>query len=682
MQNIVNDPTPIDSMTSSSHSSTNNEIFEYTDNLSHLASTGDKTDESCQPFATLFFDNPVQESYDESNYDFHGDDKSRSMSNYFNTISATNFQNIVSNISDSSATAYQNLPEINDGQENYYLFPQDLVNNDFSEKQQLTHIQDPPVNQEELKDKSNIFNIATEDILRKDEETEDISESEISGTSNRAKLEIQHSNVESLKQLSNQMAELIEPQFCSPSSVNYDHSITDLEKRNLELATILDKEKVKSEKNIILINELQSKIAHLESLIKENSEMSNFQSNREIIKLEEELQSHIQTIGMLVAEKTELSVSLNKFEMCSKQKAAECEELQARLKASRSRVAELEKELSNLKLEKCQKQKNLQQNNALISTLKQDYQILKEQKDELMQDLLEARENMKNYLEENLNLQQLHQELNSKLALANIKLQQITNNNQQHTESSLDKISEEKFNLEKQVADLNQMLKTITKERDESVLQYQQYAQQQNVQLSNLTKNLEQLQLVNENLTVQEQNRIKHISELEKQLQNLQIEQVTLATDKSNNNSDSKINLENARELCVQLQMEKIALDENYTKVANEKDMLLKELEAKNDSLSQLEGLIEQLQGNQPDSVKLLATMESDKIAAARAVQQNKELKQHVESLEEVFLKLVRIDFMYACMYVCLHICMYVCIDTHVYTHCIVHVSHYYTYAQ
>lgn len=631
-------------MTSSSHSSINNEISEFTDNLSHLSSSSNKNKGSGQPPASLFFDN-FEKSYDESSYkEFHGDDKPSSMSNYFNTLSPeTNFQNLKSNITDSPIASFQNLAENNHSRESYSLFPKDSVNNDFSEKQLIyvqDNIHDIQVNQEE---KSNIFDIDTEDILRKSEETEDISESEITGTSNRAKLEIQHSNVESLKQLSNQMAELIEPQFCQSSSTNYDHSITDLEKRNLELATLLDQEKVKSEKHLILINELQNKNVYLESLVKEKTEMSNFQSNREISKLEEELQSHIQTIGMLVAEKTELSVNLNKFEICSKQKAAECEELQARLKTSRSRVAELEKEVSDMKLEKCQGENNLQENNTLINTLKQDYQILKEQKDELMQDLLEAREKLKNSLEENLNLQQLRQELNSKLALANIKLQQITNNDHQQIEGSLDKITEEKFHLEKQVTDLNQLLKTITKERDESVLQYQQYAQQQNIQLSNLTKNLEQLQLENENLTLQEQNRIKHISELEKQLQNLQIEQVALATDKSNTDPNSKINLENARELCIQLQMEKIALEENYTKVANEKDMLLKELEAKNDSLSQLQGLVEQLQGNQPDSVKLLATMESDKIAAARAVQQNKELKQHIESLEEVFLKLVRI---------------------------------------
>lgn len=73
--------------------------------------------------------------------------------------------------------------------------------------------------------------------------------------------------------------------------------------------------------------------------------------------------------------------------------------------------------------------------------------------------------------------------------------------------------------------------------------------------------------------------------------------------------------------------------------------MLLKELEAKTDSISQLESMVEQLRGNQPDSVKLLATMESDKVAASRAIQQNRELKQQLESMQEVFMKMVRQNF-------------------------------------
>lgn len=99
------------------------------------------------------------------------------------------------------------------------------------------------------------------------------------------------------------------------------------------------------------------------------------------------------------------------------------------------------------------------------------------------------------------------------------------------------------------------MLKTITKERDESSVQYQQYAQQLNDQITNLSNRMEQLQQQNENLSMQDQNRIKHISELERQLQNLQNEQVAFAVNRNVGDGNLKSELENTRELCIQLQV-------------------------------------------------------------------------------------------------------------------------------
>lgn len=93
----------------------------------------------------------------------------------------------------------------------------------------------------------------------------------------------------------------------------------------------------------------------------------------------------------------------------------------------------------------------------------------------------------------------------------------------------------------------------------------------------------------------------------------------------------------------MQLHIEKTTAEENFTRVSNEKELLLKELDAKTDSISQLESLVEQLRGNQPDAVKLLATMESDKVAASVAIQQNKELKQQLEGMQEVVMKLVSV---------------------------------------
>lgn len=86
-------------------------------------------------------------------------------------------------------------------------------------------------------------------------------------------------------------------------------------------------------------------------------------------------------------------------------------------------------------------------------------------------------------------------------------------------------------------------------------------------QLTNLSTKLEQLQQEKDTFLLQEQNRIKHIGELERQLQNLQNECVSYST--NFNNNELRQELEKNREMCVQLQVEKITSEENYTKVNN-----------------------------------------------------------------------------------------------------------------
>lgn len=79
---------------------------------------------------------------------------------------------------------------------------------------------------------------------------------------------------------------------------------------------------------------------------------------------------------------------------------------------------------------------------------------------------------------------------------------------------------------------------------------------------------LEQLQQEKEALALQDQSRISHIGTLEKQLQLLQDDQVTFAT-RSSHSVDVRQDLEKAREMCGQLQIEKTTAEENYTRVSN-----------------------------------------------------------------------------------------------------------------
>ncbi|CAM4895542.1 unnamed protein product [Rotaria socialis] len=68
---------------------------------------------------------------------------------------------------------------------------------------------------------------------------------------------------------------------------------------------------------------------------------------RDVNQLQEQLEIHVQTIGMLVAEKSDVSAKLGQSFKQLERKQGEMDELHGRLKASRERVQELEKQISN-----------------------------------------------------------------------------------------------------------------------------------------------------------------------------------------------------------------------------------------------------------------------------------------------------------------------------------------------
>lgn len=104
---------------------------------------------------------------------------------------------------------------------------------------------------------------------------------------------------------------------------------------------------------------------------------------------------------------------------------------------------------------------------------------------------------------------------------------------------------------------------------------------------------------------------------------------------------DLKTELEGTLDNLKTIQEEKSLLEENYQLVIGERDDAFKELELRKEEVIQLEEEINRLQSNQPDNVKLLATIESDKVAASRAVTQNAELKKQLEEMQQAFIQMV-----------------------------------------
>lgn len=67
------------------------------------------------------------------------------------------------------------------------------------------------------------------------------------------------------------------------------------------------------------------------------------------------------------------------------------------------------------------------------------------------------------------------------------------------------------------------------------------------------------------------------------------------------------------------------------------------QLQEKITLLSQLESTVDRLKSETPDSKNLIASIESDKIAASRAMSQNQDLKQQLDEMQRAFVQVVKI---------------------------------------
>lgn len=74
---------------------------------------------------------------------------------------------------------------------------------------------------------------------------------------------------------------------------------------------------------------------------------------------------------------------------------------------------------------------------------------------------------------------------------------------------------------------------------------------------------------------------------------------------------------------------------------STQKLTLQKELLEKEAKLSEFESELERLRTERPDTSNILATIESDKVAASRAMAQNQDLRQQLEEMQNAYVQVV-----------------------------------------
>lgn len=147
------------------------------------------------------------------------------------------------------------------------------------------------------------------------------------------------------------------------------------------------------------------------------------------VQFKEQLQLHVQTIGILVAEKAELQSKLHQQTKKCDKKQDECDELMGRLKVSRQKITDLEKLIQQMNHTAVENdsQNGHEASNTNVQKLlgelsSKDFLI-----DEIRQRLTESQEKLTAKQHEVEQLAQLTVELKSQLEISQLKVNQLLN---------------------------------------------------------------------------------------------------------------------------------------------------------------------------------------------------------------------------------------------------------------
>lgn len=392
------------------------------------------------------------------------------------------------------------------------------------------------------------------------------------------------------------------------------------------------------------------------------TEISNYNNQTDYLK--EQLQLHVQTIGILVAEKTELHSNLQQMVKKCDKTQDENDELLGRLKASREKIGELERVIVSQQNDHFANQSinsnSLSnsptfdlENQRYVDRLKSELNSTLSLNQELRLRLNEANDRHGQKEEEVQFLQRSNLDLKSQLELLSLKLTQFSNNDMagKKVETYLSQVDEKFINdLKEKNAYLETKLseneESLSRQREEIKIEYQNFVDQLQNQIQSLVDQInrmtdereaafakiDSLELLLNKSTSQNDTLIKDLNEMKVKYDSaISAKNEPVSENDAGSTSKEQL-LENEIKYFKQ-QIEILVQDHNG---------LIKLVEEKEQAISNLNKLMENYEKDRAEHNALLDQAHNDKQALSRAVQQNKELKNQLEELQDAYVSVTQ----------------------------------------
>lgn len=387
------------------------------------------------------------------------------------------------------------------------------------------------------------------------------------------------------------------------------------------------------------VDELTLKLQHVElgSVTKVQYELG---------PLRDQLDNQIRTVAVLVGEKAQLSASLVAAESLSKSKELENEELHAKLGASRHQVQKLKDEMATMKKSQANYDSSQQNLCTEVETSRDELKTLRRSNDDLKEEILELRRKLDLREIDYRALEASHKEKLHEIDSLHLRLTQLVGHDEDHLQR--DRVAEanaqQRILLEAQIQELLQQVERANSDRDTAATHYQNYVQQLNKEREEWIQKVQTATRERDELAQRDQQLVKHIGQLEKQMQQLRSMQAK-TNHSADNEGEKEEESERKREL--ELQATIVELQNNMEimegKLSEEKENVQKMsvlLQSREETIEQLQGEAERLRNSHVDPQQISATLESEKVAASRAMTQNQQLRAQLEEMQTAFVQM------------------------------------------
>ncbi|XP_061655897.1 golgin subfamily A member 2 isoform X4 [Phyllopteryx taeniolatus] len=356
--------------------------------------------------------------------------------------------------------------------------------------------------------------------------------------------------------------------------------------------------------------------------------------------MREQLQVHIQTIAILVSEKSELQTALQYTQQAARQKAGEAEELNSRLQSTKQRVSELERTLSSVSTQQKQFEKHNKELEKERDALRLEVFRQNNLSDESKQQSSELSEQLRQRAQETGALRLEVEDLHKRLEITDLMLQQCsTQSDPSSANQQIQLLLEEKQQIEVHNHQLMESVAQLKTERD--------YYAEQIQEGGRIWKDKTEQLLTQVSLVAEERDRnIERVQELEGTITELKNAAAVLSQERENQTAaEPQSSGPSERELAQQealntLQLEKDSLDAHYQSQLRDNEQLSRLCSEQEARLLTLEEQAESQAQEADNRRRMLEEVQSDKATISRALTQNRTLKDQLAELQNGFVQL------------------------------------------